>query len=127
MDNSLPAQERAIAHVAARSEGGPIDPALRVTLNFHPDRRVGEVPILQAMALDGLYRSQFETGTSNGGLTAHPGGDRWSWESRIFGNAYDECRATLWMTTWTPKGVTVGDDGRLGLDLWQEESVASPA
>src|ERR1019366_9877371 len=24
----------------------------------------------------------------------------------------DSCRATLWMTTWTPKGVTVGDDGR---------------
>ena len=36
------------------------------------------------------------------------------------------CRATLWMTTWTPRGVTVGDDGRLGLDPWQEESVASP-
>src|SRR5450631_2605928 len=90
---ALPAQERAIAHVAARSEGGPIDPALRVTLNFHPDRRVGEVPILQAMVVDGLYRSQFETGTSNGGLTAHPGGDRWSWESRIFGSAYDEVPA----------------------------------
>jgi len=94
MEGSLSAQERAIAHVAARSEGGPIDPALHVTLNFHPDRRVGEVPILQAMALDGLYRSQFETGTSNGGLTAHPGGDRWSWESRIFGNAYDEVPAS---------------------------------
>ena len=94
MDNSLPAQARVIAHVAARSEGGPIDPALRVTLNFHPDRRVGEVPILQAMALDGLYRSQFETGTSNGGLTAHPGGDRWSCESRLFGTAYDEVPAS---------------------------------
>jgi hypothetical protein len=23
----------------------------------------------------------------------------------------DDCKATLWMTTWTPKGVTVGDDG----------------
>jgi len=91
---ALPAQERAIAHVAARSEGGPIDPALRVTLNFHPDRRVGEVPILQAMVVDGLYRSQFETGTSNGGLTAHPGGDRWSWESRIFGSAYDDVPAS---------------------------------
>jgi hypothetical protein len=46
MEGSLSAQERAIARVAARSEGrgGPIDPALRVTLNFHPDRRVGEVP-----------------------------------------------------------------------------------
>lgn len=94
MEGSLSAQEQAIAHVAARSEGGPIDPALRVTLNFHPDRRVGEVPILEAMARDGLYRSQFETGTSNGGLTAHLGGDRWSWESRIFGNAYDEVLAS---------------------------------
>ena len=37
------------------------------------------------------------------------------------------CGATLWMTTWTPKGVTVGDDGRPGLDLWQEESIPSPA
>jgi len=94
MDNSLPAQERAIAHVAARSEGGPIDLALRVTLNLHPDRRVGEGPILAAMVLSGLYRSQFETGTSNGGLTAHPGGARWSWESRIFGTAYDEVPAS---------------------------------
>jgi Protein of unknown function (DUF3626) len=94
MEGSMSAHERAIAHVAARSEGGPIDPALRVTLNFHPDRQVSEVPILAAMARDGFYRSQFETGTSNGGLTAHPGGDRWSWESRIFGNAYDEVPAS---------------------------------
>ncbi|WP_240942024.1 DUF3626 domain-containing protein [Planosporangium thailandense] len=42
------------------------------------------------MARDGIYRSQFVTGTSNGGLTAHPGGDRWRWESRIFGGAYDD-------------------------------------
>ena len=42
------------------------------------------------MARDGVYRSQFETGTSNGGLTAHPGGDRWRWESRIFAGAYDD-------------------------------------
>lgn len=39
--------------------------------------------------MDGVYRSQFTTGMSNGGLTAHPGGDRWRWESRIFGGAYD--------------------------------------
>jgi hypothetical protein len=50
---------------------------------------VGGEPILAAMARDGVYRSQFETGTSNGGLTAYPGGDRWRWESRIFGGAYD--------------------------------------
>jgi hypothetical protein len=44
-----------------------------------------------------------------------------------FTSQLSTCRATLWMTTWTPKGVTVGDDGRLGLDPWQEESIASPA
>ncbi|TDE97641.1 DUF3626 domain-containing protein [Occultella glacieicola] len=60
-----------------------------MTLQFHPDRRVADRSILAAMADDGRYRSQFETGTSNGGLTAHPGGDRWGWESRLFGGAYD--------------------------------------
>ena len=80
---------RALAHVAARSAGPPLDPALRVTLNFHPDRLHRGTPLLAALATDGVYRSQFETGTSNGGLTAHPGGDRWEWESRIFGTAYD--------------------------------------
>jgi len=82
--------ERAIAHVAALAEGGPAEPAWRVTLHFHPDRLAGGVPILRRMADDGVYRSQFETGTSNGGLTASPGGDRWLWESRIFGGAYDD-------------------------------------
>lgn len=82
-------QERAIAHVTTLAEGGPVDASLRVTINFHPDRLVGGRPILEAMARDGVYRSQFETGTSNGALTAHPGGSRWLWESRIFGGAYD--------------------------------------
>jgi hypothetical protein len=81
------AARRAVEHVAARSAGPAIDAALRVTLNFHPDR--GEPPILASLASAGVYRSQFVTGTSNGGLTAHPGGDRWRWESRIFGGAYD--------------------------------------
>ncbi|MFF0433954.1 DUF3626 domain-containing protein [Streptomyces sp. NPDC004327] len=77
---------RALAHVSARATGGPLDPALRVTLNFHPT-------FLARLAEDGVYRSQFVTGTSNGGLTAHPGGDRWRWESRIFGGAYDDAPA----------------------------------
>lgn len=85
--------ERALAHVAALSSGPPVDPALRVTLNFHPDRLVRGQPILDAMAEAGAYRSQFVTGTSNGGLTAYPGGDRWRWESRIFDAAYDEAPA----------------------------------
>ncbi|MFD8702533.1 DUF3626 domain-containing protein [Kitasatospora sp. NPDC059648] len=83
-------QQRAIDHVAALSSGPPVDPTLRVTLNFHPDRSSHGRPILDALAEDGVYLSQFATGTSNGGLTAHPGGDRWRWESRIFNRAYDE-------------------------------------
>ncbi len=85
--------ERALRHVAESASGPPVAPDLRVTLNFHPDRLLGTGPILDAMAEDGVYRSQFVTGTSNGGLTAHPGGDRWMWESRIFGGAYDEAGA----------------------------------
>lgn len=87
-------QERAIAHLTRLAEGDPIDPSLHVTLHFHPDRLVGGQPILEAMARDGVYRSQFETGTSNGALTAYSGGDRWVWESRIFAGAYDNVPAS---------------------------------
>ncbi|MFD7922050.1 DUF3626 domain-containing protein [Streptomyces sp. NPDC059740] len=86
-------QERALQHVAQLATGPPVDRTLRVTLNFHPDRLLHGRPILEAMAEDGVYRSQFVTGTSNGGLTAYPGGDRWCWESRMFGGAYDEAPA----------------------------------
>ncbi|MFG2894518.1 DUF3626 domain-containing protein [Streptomyces sp. NPDC048248] len=85
-------QDRALRHVAAISTGSPLTPDLRVTMHFHPDRLAGDRPILARMAEDGIYHSQFVTGTSNGGLTAHPDGDRWHWESRIFAGAYD--RAT---------------------------------
>lgn len=77
---------RALAHVADRSTGDPVDPDLRVTLNFHPH-------FLDRLADDGAYRSQWVTGTGNGGLTARPGGDRQRWESRIFAGAYDEAPA----------------------------------
>ncbi len=70
-----------------------MDPALRVTLSFHPDRLLHGKPVLDAMADAGAYHSQLVAGTSNGGLTAHPGGDRWRWESRIFDGAYDEATA----------------------------------
>ncbi|MFD5542354.1 DUF3626 domain-containing protein [Streptomyces sp. NPDC127079] len=80
----------ALRHVAALSSGPPLDPGLRITLNFHPDRLSAGRPILRALARDGAYHSQFVTGSSNGGLTAHPGGDRWRWESRIFGGSYDD-------------------------------------
>jgi hypothetical protein len=93
VDEVGPRQRLALQHVAELSRGGPLDPSLRVTLHFHPDRLAGDRLVIEALADDGRYRSQFETGTSNGGLTAHPGGDRWRWESRIFGGAYDDAPA----------------------------------
>lgn len=59
-------------------------------MRFHPDRngRAGRT-VAENLARDGVYRNQFETGTSNGRLTAHPGGDRYQWESRLFDGAYD--------------------------------------
>jgi hypothetical protein len=85
-----PSQIRALRCVAKRARGAPIDPSWRVTISFHPDRLHDGEPILGVLARDGVYRSQFETRTSNGGLTAFEGGDRWRWESRIFEGAYDE-------------------------------------
>ncbi|MEV6625299.1 DUF3626 domain-containing protein [Amycolatopsis sp. NPDC051106] len=82
--------QRAVAYVASRVEGPPLPADLDVTVHFHPDRLVGEVPLLRHLVTDGVYRSQFETGTSNGGLTAHPGGDRRRWEHRMFGGVYDD-------------------------------------
>ncbi len=84
----------ALRHVTGLSTGPAVDPDLRITLNLHPDRLCGGLPVLRSLARDGAYHSQFVTGTSNGGLTAHPGGDRRRWESRIFGGAYDDAPAT---------------------------------
>lgn len=60
-----------------------------LTLQFHPDWPHAGRTVIESMAEEGVYRSQFATGISNGGLTAHPGGDRWRWESRLFGGRYD--------------------------------------
>ncbi|TNM64161.1 DUF3626 domain-containing protein [Streptomyces sp. NP160] len=95
----MQAWQRAVAHVAARvaaAGGGPPLPAdTAVVVHLHPDRVVAAtgLPVLAQLARDGRYRSQFETGTSAGGLTAHPGGDRWRWESELFGGAYDHAPA----------------------------------
>jgi hypothetical protein len=88
--------ERALSHVAGLSSGPPIDPRLRVTVNFHPDRPTRDgLLVVEALARDGTYRTQFVTGTSNGGLTAYPGGDRWHWEHSLFAGAYDDEPAEL--------------------------------
>lgn len=78
-----------------------------VTINFHPDRiDAGGRTVIEGLLADGRFRSQFETGISNGGLTAHPGGDRDRWERRMFGGAYQR------------PGVTPADRPKYGaLDL----------
>lgn len=83
----------AIAHVRDRARGGPAPRDLEVDVHLHPDRVLGGRTVLDALVADGVYRSQWETGTSNGGLTAVPGGDRDRWERRLFGGAYDDAPA----------------------------------
>lgn len=65
----------------------------RIVLHFHPGWGFGGGSVLEAIATSGEYRSQWQTGTSNGGLTAYPGGERWRWESRIFEGKYDDALA----------------------------------
>lgn len=74
-------------------ETASLPPAARVeavTLQFHPDWPHQSRTVIESMAIDGAYRSQFTTAISNGGLTAFRGGDRWRWESRLFSGRYDE-------------------------------------
>ncbi|ATD00286.1 MULTISPECIES: DUF3626 domain-containing protein [Pseudoalteromonas] len=43
-----------------------------MTINFHPDRFTNQnVPLVLVMQKAGHLQSQFEIGTSNGGLTAY--------------------------------------------------------
>ncbi|QKW14556.1 DUF3626 domain-containing protein [Verrucosispora sp. NA02020] len=96
--------------VAAFGRGG------RVTLNFHPDRLLADGrTVAEALATEGVYRSQFETGISNGGLSAYPGGDRDRWERRLFGGAYQR------------RGVRPGDRPKYGgLNLLDHPDGACP-
>ena len=65
-----------------------------ITVNFHPDRHTSSgVSVLQAFRDDPYLRSQYETQTSNGGLSAYEGGARWQWESRLFKQRYDKSEA----------------------------------
>lgn len=83
------AQRAAIRQVEARSTGPRLPPGKAITLNFHPDRLLRDRSVLGHWLQDPFYRSQFVTATSNGGLTAVPGGDRERWESTNFAEAYD--------------------------------------
>ncbi|GAA3146412.1 hypothetical protein GCM10017687_74270 [Streptomyces echinatus] len=43
----------ALDQVTARASGPPLEPALRLTLDFHPDRASTGLPILESPARDG--------------------------------------------------------------------------
>ncbi len=87
---------RAIENIRVKSRGITEATKHSVTINFHPDRYTSDKrPLLSAIASDGKLRSQFETGTSNGGLTAYKGGERWLWEQKAFDGAYDDAPVSL--------------------------------
>lgn len=90
MTQTTPPWNAALAAVARRAKPGEVlPPDARLVLHFHPEADLRGQPVLRRILEDGRYVSQFVTGTSNGGLTATPGGDRWEWESRLFAGAYD--------------------------------------
>lgn len=63
----------------------------RVVLHFHPDRYVNNTQnVVQSMLQSGLYKNQYETLISNGGLSAYAGGDRDNWEKKLFNGAYHQ-------------------------------------
>jgi hypothetical protein len=81
----------AVDFVGARAvTGDRLPDTARVNLHFHPFSLSDGTCTLEAILRDRTYLSQFATGTSNGGLTARSGGDRWAWEHRIFGGVYDD-------------------------------------
>ena len=96
-----PAEVSALAALAA---GG----SFPIACNFHPDRIAADGRlVVDGLLADGVYRSQFETRISNGGLSAFPGGDRDRWEASLFGGAYQAA------------GVTTAERPRYGgLDLF---------
>jgi hypothetical protein len=78
--------QRALAHVRGLSTVAPM-PAASITVNFHPYRLLADDrTVAEHLAAEGVYRSQFETGISNGGV----GGFRAVWEQRMFAGAYTE-------------------------------------
>lgn len=88
--------EQAIKNVRIKSKGEVTTVNHVVTINFHPDRyTLNKKPLLLSIAEDGCLKSQFETGTSNGGLTGYHGGERWAWEQRVFDGAYDNAPDSL--------------------------------
>ncbi|XWW93776.1 hypothetical protein V2A60_001713 [Cordyceps javanica] len=87
----------------------------RVVLHFHPDRPAGGRLVAEALLHDGIYKTQFETGISNGLVATRPGGPRDEWERHLFGGAYQA------------DGVTAAQRPRYGaLDLMRSADGPAP-
>lgn len=88
----------------------------RVVLHFHPDRPVSNGrTVAEALLVEGVYRNQFETSISNGGVTAFLGGRRDVCEQQLFGGSYHAA------------GVEAGHRPRYGaLDLLSHPEGPSP-
>lgn len=87
----------------------------RIVLHFHPDRPVGDRVVAQALAEDGIYKTQFETGISNGLVAVESGGPRDEWERHLFHGAYQA------------EGVTAAQRPRYGaLDLMRNADGPAP-
>lgn len=60
-----------------------------VVLHFHPYRILPSYKtVIDSLLEDGIYRNQYETNISNGGLFPFKGGLREEWEKKIFGEKY---------------------------------------
>jgi len=72
-----------------------VQEAARVVVHFHPDRLDARgITVAESLLQSGLYRNQFETGLSNGGLTAFRGGMRDVWGLGLFGGVYQRPEVT---------------------------------
>lgn len=61
----------------------------QIVCHFHPDRILADgLSVAESLLRDERYRSQFETGISNGILGTSPDSEREFWETRLFGGAY---------------------------------------
>lgn len=85
----------AIDVVANKAKGGAIPSDCSITINFHPIVSINDESVVTCLLRDGVYRSQYETGTSSGSFSSHAGGRRWLWEQSMFDGVYDNAPAAL--------------------------------
>jgi hypothetical protein len=60
-----------------------------INIHFHPDRIANNnSTIIDGLIESGEYKNQYQTKISSGSLTAEIGGERDSWENKLFNNIY---------------------------------------